>query len=66
MAKKGARVLKITKVRSVIGRKEKAKRTVAALGLKRIHQTVLRADTPEIRGMIRKVDYLLKVEEVEE
>lgn len=62
MAKKDKK-LKITQVKSVIGHRKKAKRTIAALGLRRTYQTVVHTDTPEIRGMIREVAFLLKVEE---
>jgi large subunit ribosomal protein L30 len=55
--------LKITQIRSLIGRKPKHRRTVKALGLKRIGHTVTQRDTPAIRGMIESVSYLVKVEE---
>jgi len=58
-------MLRITQVRSGIGYKPKARRTLEALGLRKMHQTVEKVDTPAIRGMIRKIDYLLKVEEAE-
>lgn len=58
--------LKITQVRSLIGYKVKAKRTIEALGLKRRHHTVIHDDTPQIRGMVFKVRHIVKVEEVEE
>lgn len=64
IARKSVKKLKITQIRSSIGRRKKAKQTMTALGLRRMHQTVLHADTPEIRGMIRQVDYLVTVEEV--
>tara|TARA_Y100000768_G_C23747750_1_gene572424 strand:+ start:424 stop:597 length:174 start_codon:yes stop_codon:yes gene_type:complete len=57
-------MLKITQIKSAIGYKPKAKLTLAALGLKRINQIVEKVDTPQIRGMIKKIDYLIKVEEV--
>lgn len=57
--------LKITQIRSAIGRPEVQKRTLEALGLKRLHHTVEQPDRAEIRGMINKVAHLLKVEEVE-
>ncbi len=63
--KKKAKMLRITQVRSGIGYKPKARRTLEALGLRKMHQTVEKVDTPAIRGMIRKIDYLLKVEETE-
>ena len=55
--------IKVTQVRSLIGRKPKHRRTIRALGLKKVNQTVVHQDTPQIRGMIRQVDYLVKVEE---
>ncbi len=64
--KKVAQSLKITQVKSAIGYKEKAKRTLVALGLRRMHQTVVLPDNPAIRGMINAIPYLLKVEEVKE
>jgi large subunit ribosomal protein L30 len=65
MAKKEAvKTLRITQIKSAIGKAEDQKRTVKALGLKRINHTVEQADTPTIRGMVFKVKHLLKVEEV--
>jgi len=58
-----AKTLRITLVRSPIGYAERQKRTVRALGLRHMNQTVKQADTPVIRGMIAKVSHLLKVEE---
>jgi large subunit ribosomal protein L30 len=58
--------ISITQVRSRIGRPEKQRRTLEALGLKRHQQTVVHNDTPAIRGMIEKISHLLRVEEVEE
>ncbi|HAF78765.1 MAG TPA: 50S ribosomal protein L30 [Maribacter sp.] len=57
-------MLKITQIKSAIGYKPKAKLTLAALGLKKINQSVEKVDSPQIRGMINKIDYLVKVEEV--
>ncbi|HQG01549.1 MAG TPA: 50S ribosomal protein L30 [Fervidobacterium sp.] len=57
--------LKITLVRSTIGYKYDQKDTVRRLGLKKMHQTVVKEDNPQIRGMIEKVKHLLTVEEVE-
>ena len=57
-------MIKITQIKSAIGYKPKAKLTLAALGLKKINQIVEKVDTPQIRGMIKKIDYLIKVEEV--
>jgi large subunit ribosomal protein L30 len=58
--------LRITYTKSVIGANQKQRATVAALGLRRLHQVVEHQDTPEIRGMIRKVAHLVRVEEVAE
>jgi large subunit ribosomal protein L30 len=55
--------LKITQVRSKHGRLPKHKACLIGLGLRHIHHSVEVADTPEIRGMINKISYLLKVEE---
>jgi large subunit ribosomal protein L30 len=51
-------------VRSTIGRPADQGRTVASLGLRRLHSTVERPDTPSIRGMVTKIRHLVKVEEV--
>ena len=62
-AKKEAGVtVKVTLVKSVIGRIQSHRATVTGLGLRRMHHTVELQDTPAIRGMINKVNYLLKVE----
>ena len=58
--------LKVTQMKSVIGSIENHKRTVRALGLKRIRDQKVHADTPQIRGMIHKVRHLARVEEVDE
>lgn len=55
--------LKITLVKSTIGNKPKTRKTVEALGLRKLHQTVEHTDTPAIRGMIARANHLLKVEE---
>jgi len=59
-----AGMLKITQVRSTIGRPKKQVRTMRALGFRRMNQTVVHRDTPQIRGMIFKVKHLVKVEEL--
>ncbi len=56
--------LRITQVRSTIDRPRPQKDTIRALGLKRMHHTVVKEDRPEIRGMIRAVEHLIEVEEV--
>lgn len=58
--------LKITQTKSTIGSIGKHKRTVRALGLKRIRDSKVHEDTPQVRGMIRKVSHLIRVEEVDE
>ena len=55
--------LKVTLVKSKYGRLKSHKACVAGLGLRKMHQTVTVADTPENRGMINRVSYLLSVEE---
>jgi large subunit ribosomal protein L30 len=60
---KKKKALKITLKRSTIGRLKKQKDTVRALGLRRMHQTVVHQNTPQIRGMINKVSHLVHVEE---
>ena len=55
--------IKVTLVRSTNGRLASHKACVAGLGLRRMHQTVQVIDTPENRGMINKIHYLLNVEE---
>jgi large subunit ribosomal protein L30 len=54
--------IKVTLVKSVISTKGSHRATVLGLGLKRRHQTVVLVDTPEVRGMISKVSYLVKTE----
>jgi large subunit ribosomal protein L30 len=56
--------LKITQVRSGIGKLEAQKRTIKALGIKKMHDTVIHNDTPAIRGMVTSIKHLIKVEEV--
>ena len=58
--------LKITLVKSFIGRPEAQRRVLRGMGLGKINKTVLLNDTPEIRGMIRKVIHLVAAVEVEE
>ena len=56
--------LKVTQVRSVIGRPEGQRDTVRRLGLRRMHDSVIKEDRPDIRGMIAKVRHLVAVEEM--
>jgi large subunit ribosomal protein L30 len=58
--------LKITLVKSFIGRPEAQRRVLRGMGLGKVNKTVLLSDTPEIRGMIRKVIHLVAAVEVEE
>ena len=62
MAKKKAKTLKITLVRSPHGRIKAQSRTLEALGLKKINQTVERPDHPSVLGMIERVKHLVEVE----
>ncbi len=62
MAKKAAKILKITLVRSPIGNTERHKATLRAMGLHKIGQTVEKADTPTLRGMLAKVNHLVQIE----
>ena len=59
-------LLKVTQVRSVVGSKQTHKRTVRSLGLKRIRDFRVHEDTPQIRGMVRKVQHLVEAEEVDQ
>jgi large subunit ribosomal protein L30 len=63
-ARKKVKRLHITLTKSPIGYSYRQKRTVQALGLRRMHQTVEHEDTPVIRGMIDKVQHLVAVEEI--
>jgi len=56
--------LKITQTRSLIGRPQDQRQTMKALGLQRIRHAVVHDDTPQIRGMAKKVIHLIRVEEV--
>lgn len=55
--------IRVTLVKSLIGTQQSHRATVRGLGLRRINQTVELGDTPEVRGMINKVAYLVKWEE---
>ena len=59
-----AKELKVTLVKSKHGRLKRHKACVAGLGLRKVHQTVTVNDTPENRGMINRISYLVSVEEV--
>jgi len=59
---KQAQVISITLVKSPIGYSKRHKATIRALGLKRMNQTVQHEDTPVLRGMLAKVNHLVRVE----
>ena len=56
--------LKVTQVKSAIGTKPNQRQTLRSLGLKRINDSVVQEDRPEIRGMVATVPHLVRVEEV--
>ncbi|MBX6754007.1 50S ribosomal protein L30 [Thermorudis peleae] len=60
------KLLRITYIKSMIGYPKDQRATLYALGLRRLHQSVLRPDTPAVRGMIAKVQHLVRVEPVED
>lgn len=62
MTGKGQRI-RVTQVKSAIGYDRRQRSTLRGLGIRRMHQTVEIEDTPAVRGMIRKITHLLKVEE---
>jgi len=57
-------VLRVTQVRSTIGSKRNQRETMRSLGLRKIRQSVVREDSPQVRGMIATVRHLVAVEEV--
>ncbi|QQD84266.1 MULTISPECIES: 50S ribosomal protein L30 [Jeotgalicoccus] len=56
--------VKVTLTKSIIGKPETQRQTVASLGIKKMHQTVEHEDTPQLRGQIAKVSHLVTVEEI--
>jgi large subunit ribosomal protein L30 len=58
--------LKVTQVRSALDRGSKQRGTIRALGIRRIGDSTIHRDEPEIRGMIRAVEHLVEVEEIRE
>lgn len=56
--------IRITQIKSKIGRPERQKRTLAALGLRKMHQSIEHEATPQILGMVNAVSHLVKVEEI--
>lgn len=59
------KMLQITLVRSPIGYNQRQKRTVRALGLRRLQQAVVRPDNPAVRGMVASIPHLVRVDEIE-
>ncbi len=59
-----ANKIKVTLIKSTIGAKPDQRKTVQALGLRKIRQTVEKQDNPQMRGMIKKVSHLVEVEEI--
>lgn len=66
MADNASDLIEITQVRSVIGAQQSQRRTLRALGLRRIRQTVSQPNRPEIRGMLAKVAHLVEVRRPDE
>jgi large subunit ribosomal protein L30 len=62
MAKDKVATVKVTLIKSLIGRTASQRATVIGLGLKKLHHSVELTNTPEVRGMINSINYLLKVE----
>ena len=58
-----SKTIKLTLVRSLSGRIPRHLDTIRGLGLRRMHQTVEREDTPCVRGMVKQVEYLLRIED---
>lgn len=56
--------IKITQIRSTIDRSKKQKETIKALGIRKMHNPVVKEATPQILGMVEKVKHLLEVEEI--
>jgi large subunit ribosomal protein L30 len=59
-----AGVLKVTLVKSMVGRPEKHRRVLRGMGLAKLNRTVELVDTPSVRGMINKVSHMVKMEEI--
>jgi large subunit ribosomal protein L30 len=60
-----AKKLRVKYVKSAIGYSKRQKNTIQALGFRRLYQTVSHSDTPEIRGMLKRVEHLVEIEEEE-
>lgn len=65
MAQKKEKKIRVTQIRSIIGQKPSHRKTIEALGLKKIGQSKEFNDTPQIRGMITKVNHMLSWEEID-
>jgi large subunit ribosomal protein L30 len=65
MAQKKEKKIRVTRIRSIIGQKPSHRKTIEALGLKKIGQSKEFIDTPQIRGMITKVNHMLTWEEID-
>jgi large subunit ribosomal protein L30 len=59
-----AKKIKITQIKSIINRPKGQKRTIEALGLRRLNHSVIHNETPQILGMVTKVTHLVKVEDI--
>jgi len=64
MKKSKNKELRITQVKSRIGYKKKAKATLDAMGLKKLNKSVIMPDNPATRGMVKKIEFLIDVEEL--
>ncbi len=64
MAKEKLKKVEITQVKSIISQTTRQKRTISALGLGKINKTVEKTLTPQVKGMINKVNHLVKVKEI--
>ena len=58
-----AKQVKITMIKSRIGRSTRQRQILDGLGLRKMRQTVVREDTPSIRGMVKRLDFMLRIEE---
>ena len=56
--------IKITQIKSPIGYKKNAKATLIALGLRKNNQSIIKEDSPSIRGMIKSIEFMLRIEEI--
>ncbi len=56
--------LKVTQIKGLVGTQKSQKASLRTLGLRKIHQSVVREDTPQVRGLINAVRHLVNVEEV--